>query len=128
MISTTNLKRQGKPLNTLTEFKYSEEANEKAKQDIQDYCLNYFDESIILADGFELAFLGCGYSFNGAYAIYSLSNCLEILMQRDGMTFDEAEEFFEFNVIGAFVGDRMPVFLLTMKEVTVENLPQELSN
>ena len=117
----TNLKRQGKPLSTLSEFKYSEEANEKAKQDIQDYCLNFFDDSIITADGFELAFLGCGYSFGGAYAIYDFSTCLEILMQRDGMTYDEAEEYFEYNVTGAFVGDRMPVFLLSMKEVTVEH-------
>ena len=121
MTFMTNLKRQGKPLNTLSEFKYSEEANEKAKQDIQDYCLNFFDDSIITADGFELAFLGCGYSFGGSYAIYDFSTCMEILMQRDGMTYDEAEEYFEFNVIGAFVGDRMPVFLLSMKEVTVEH-------
>ena len=119
----TNLKRQDKPLSTLSEFKYSEEANQKAKQNIQDYCLNHFHEPIILADGFELAFLGCGYSFIGAYAIYSFSDCLEILMQRDGMTYDEAEEFFEYNVIGSYVGDRMPVFLLSMKEVTVEHLP-----
>jgi hypothetical protein len=119
MTSMTSLKRQDKQLSTLSDFKYSEEANEKAKQDIQDYCLNFFDDSIITADGFELAFLGCGYSFNGFYAIYSLSNCLEILMQRDEMTYDEAEEFFEYNVIGSFVGDRMPVFLLQMKEVEV---------
>ena len=64
----------------------TEEANEKAKQDIQDYCLNFFDDSVITADGFELAFLGCGYSFGGAYAIYDFSTCMEILMQRDGMT------------------------------------------
>ena len=44
-------------------------------------------------------------------------------MQRDGMTYDDAEEYFEYNVTGAFVGDRMPVFLLSMKEVTVENIP-----
>ena len=119
MTSMTSLKRQDRQLSTLSDFKYSEEANEKAKQDIQDYCLNFFDDSIITADGFELAFLGCGYSFNGSYAIYSLSNCLEILMQRDEMTYDEAEEFFEYNVIGSFVGDRMPVFLLQMKEVEV---------
>jgi hypothetical protein len=121
MTLMTNLKRQGKPLSTLSEFKYSEEANEKAKQDIEDYCLNFFDDSIITADGFELAFLGCGYSFSGAYAIYNFFTCLEILMQRDGMTYDEAEEYFEYNVTGAFVGDRMPVFLLSMKEVTVEH-------
>jgi len=119
----TSLKRQGKPLSTVSDFKYSEEANEKAKQDIQDYCLNFFDDSIITADGFELAFLGCGYTFGGAHAIYNYITCLEILMQRDEMTYDDAEEYFEYNVTGAFVGDRMPVFLLSMKEVTVEHIP-----
>ena len=100
-----------------SEFKYSEEANAKAKQDIQDYCIAYFDESVILADGFELAFLGCGYSYSGSYAIYNLGTCIQILIQRDGMTYDEAEEYIEFNVTGAFVGDRMPVFLVPMKEL-----------
>ena len=123
MTLMTSLKRQGKPLSILSDFKYSDEANEKAKQDIQDYCLNFFDDSIITADGFELAFLGCGYSFGGAYAIYNFSTCMEILMQRDGMTYDDAEEYFQYNVTGAFVGDRMPVFLLSMKEVTVEHIP-----
>ena len=116
----TNLKRQGKPLSTLSDFKYSEEAHEKKKQQILDF-ISYLDEPILLAEGFELAFLGLGYSFNGIYAIYDLVISLEILMQRDGMTYDEAEEFFEYNVIGSYVGDRMPVFLLMMKEVTVEH-------
>jgi hypothetical protein len=128
MTLMTNLKRQDKQLNILTEFKYSEEANEKAKQDLEDYRINFPDESTILADGFELAFLGCGYSFGGSHAIYSLFDCLQILMQRDGMTFDEAEEYFEYNVIGSYVGDRMPVFLITMKEVTVEHINQECQN
>ena len=100
-----------------SEFKYSDEANEKAKQDIQDYCLTYFDESVILADGFELAFLGCGYSYAGSYAIYHMGNSIDILIQRDGMSFDEAEEYIEYNVLGAFVGDRMPVFMYPMKEL-----------
>jgi hypothetical protein len=117
MILMTNLKKPELQLKMENEFKYSEEANEKAKQDIQDYCNTYFDESVILADGFELAFLGCGYSYSGSYAIYNLGTCIEILMQRDDMSFDDAEEFIEYNVIGAFVGDRMPVFLVPMKEL-----------
>jgi hypothetical protein len=117
MILMTNLKKLELQSKMGSEFKYSEEANAKAKEDIQDYCLAYYDDSVILADGFELAFLGCGYSFSGSYAIYHMGNAIEILMQRDGMSYDEAEEYIEFNVIGAFVGDRMPVFLLPMKEL-----------
>ena len=117
MILMTNLKKLELQSKMGSEFKYSEEANAKAKEDIQDYCLAYYDDSVILADGFELAFLGCGYSYSGSYAIYNLHTCIQILEQRDGMSYDEAEEFIEYNVIGAFVGDRMPVFLVPMKEL-----------
>lgn len=117
MTLNQNLKRQGKQLSILSDFKYNEEANTKAIQDIQDYCLNFFDDSIITADGFELAFLGCGYTFGGSHAVYDYGTCIEILMQRDEMSYDDAEEYFSYNVTGAFVGDRMPVFLLDMKEV-----------
>lgn len=36
--------------------------------------------------------------------------CLSILKERDGMDHDEAEEFFDFNVIGAWVGKGTPCF------------------
>jgi hypothetical protein len=121
MTLMTNLKRQGKPLSTLSDFKYSEEAHEKKKQQILDF-ISYLDEPILLAEGFELAFLGLGYSFNGIYAIYDLVISLEILMQRDGMTYDEAEEFFEYNVIGSYVGDRMPVFLDHLRKLEDEHI------
>ena len=117
MTLMTNLKKPELQSKMESEFKYTEEANAKAKQDIENYCLTYFDDSIITADGFELAFLGCGYSYSGSYAIYHMHTCIEILIQRDGMSYDEAEEYMEFNVTGAFVGDRMPVFLVPMKEL-----------
>lgn len=36
--------------------------------------------------------------------------CLQIFMERDGMTREDAEEFFEFNVIGSWVGEGTPCF------------------
>jgi hypothetical protein len=41
--------------------------------------------------------------------------CLEIFKKRDGMTLEEAEEFFDFNVIGAWMGEGTPCFA-TLKE------------
>ena len=32
-------------------------------------------------------------------------------MERDGMDIEEAEEYFEYNVQGAYVGKETPVFL-----------------
>lgn len=69
------------------------------------------DEEVLLADGFEDAFVGVARQFNKPMAIYDRRLCIEILMNRDGMSEDEAEEFFSFNVEGAWVGDNTPAFL-----------------
>lgn len=42
------------------------------------------------------------------------SKCLEIYKKRDGMTEEEAKEFFEFNVIGAWMGEGTPCFATMM--------------
>lgn len=47
---------------------------------------------------------------------YDRSKVIAILMQ-DGMDEEEAEEFFEFNVIGAYMGPATPVYLTTVKDV-----------
>jgi hypothetical protein len=36
--------------------------------------------------------------------------CLEIFMERDGMSPEEAQEYFDFNVIGSWVGEGTPCF------------------
>lgn len=33
-------------------------------------------------------------------------------MTRDGMTEEEAQEWYEFNILGAYCGEGMPVFLI----------------
>ena len=42
---------------------------------------------------------------------YSRCKCLEILMKRDGMTEEEALEYFDFNVEGAYMGEKTPVWV-----------------
>jgi hypothetical protein len=70
------------------------------------------DEGIMMADGFDDAFIGyaerCG---QPVLAVYDREKCIEVLMMRDGASYEEAVEFFEFNVVGAWVGDRTPLFL-----------------
>jgi hypothetical protein len=41
--------------------------------------------------------------------IYSVSLCINLLVQ-DGMDEEEAVEFFNFNVMGAYVGDKTPIW------------------
>jgi hypothetical protein len=68
------------------------------------------DENLLLADGFEKAFLGIGRQFGKPLAIYDKEKCLEILME-DGMDYEEAVDYFSFNVEGSYVGEQTPIFL-----------------
>ncbi len=74
------------------------------------------DPDILLADGFEDALIGYGTRFMHGVAVYSRSKCLDILVERDGMDYEEAVEFFDFNVTGAYVGENTPVFLEDLEE------------
>jgi len=67
------------------------------------------EESIVLADGFADAFLGIGRQFSKPIAVYSRRKCIEVLM-RD-MDEEQAEEYFEFNLAGAWVGESTPIYL-----------------
>lgn len=43
--------------------------------------------------------------------------CIQIFMNRDGMTREQAEEFFEFNVIGSWIGEGTPCFASFIKDI-----------
>ena len=68
-------------------------------------------DGALLADGFEDALIGYGYQFNYPIAVYSRKGCIDILMNDGIMEYDEATEYFDFNVAGAYVGESTPVFL-----------------
>ena len=75
------------------------------------------EQSVLLADGFEDALIGVSEQFNGPpIAVYDRGKCIEILISRDGMSRESAEEFFSYNVQGAWVGDQTPAFLISMEE------------
>lgn len=78
-----------------------------------DHCIKQHlgdDETILLADGLESAFMGIGRQFSHPVAIYSYKKTLKCLKGM-GMTREEAIEYFDFNIAGSFVGDQTPVFL-----------------
>lgn len=71
------------------------------------------DESVLLMDGFEDAFIGFSQRINEPMlAVYSKSKMLKVLVFRDGMTHDEADEYIEFNCIGAWVGEQTPIIVI----------------
>ena len=67
----------------------------------------------MLADGFDDAILGMCIQFGAEPLVaYDYEKCVEILIERDGMTRIEAIDFIQFNVIGAYVGLNTPVFIM----------------
>jgi|AntRauTorckE6833_2_1112554.scaffolds.fasta_scaffold02878_18 hypothetical protein len=74
---------------------------------------NKFTETMLTADGFDKAIVGVvaqSPSQEGVVA-YDYELCIKILMDRDGMTWGEAIDFFDYNVLGSFMGPETPIFV-----------------
>lgn len=67
-------------------------------------------EGLLFVDGFDDAIIGVAERIGMEPVVaYSTPKIIEILARE--MTEDEAVEFFEFNILGAYVGERTPVFV-----------------
>jgi hypothetical protein len=67
------------------------------------------DEEILKADGFDDCIIG--YDYGGDIRlIYSVKKVLNSLMKKDYMTYEEALEHFDFNIGGAYVGEKTPIW------------------
>ena len=64
------------------------------------------DIEFLLADGFNDAIIGVDEKEMRLF--YSVSKCLDILSV--DMTYEEAVEYFEFNVSGAYMGEKTPIW------------------
>lgn len=69
---------------------------------------------LVVADGHDNAIVGVVRRFNDTFVLYDTEKVIKNLMA-DGMTHEEAVEFFEFNIVGAHV-DGCPAFLEAIAE------------
>jgi len=44
-------------------------------------------------------------------AVYDFDKCVDILEEEHDMTFEQAIEWMEFNVVNAYMGDDTPIFI-----------------
>jgi hypothetical protein len=73
---------------------------------------NYYEEEFLKADGFDDAIIGV--EENSMRLIYSVKKCLEIL-QTD-MDEIDAMEYFTYNVSGAYMGEKTPIWCCDLFE------------
>lgn len=67
-----------------------------------------FNPEALLADGLEDAIVG--YDTKGR-VIYSVGSIIDILVERDGMSYEDASEHFSFNIECAYVGEHTPIYM-----------------
>lgn len=72
------------------------------------------EEECLTADGFDDALIGCTYGAN-VVAVYDIDKMIETLME-EGLDWDEAAEFLDFNVVGAYVGEKTPKYMRFVTE------------
>jgi hypothetical protein len=77
---------------------------------LEQIVMRYPDEQFLKADGFDAAVIGFDCSMNLFRLIYSYTKCIKILVKRDRMSWEEAEEFFDFNVAGSYMGEKTPIW------------------
>jgi hypothetical protein len=68
------------------------------------------DDKCLIADGFDAAIVGVTNTLE-PITVYDWDRCVEILIVRDGMSEEDALEHMSFNVTGAYVGERTPIFI-----------------
>lgn len=79
-------------------------------QEIVEY---YYDEEILKADGFDEAVIGI--DEHSMRLVYSVKLCIEKLIT-EGMSLEDAIDHFNFNVSGAYVGEKTPIWCHDMFE------------
>ncbi len=73
--------------------------------------IHEYAEDAVLLTGLDNAIIGIVEDFTGRKILYSKPKILNILMVRDGMTMSEAEEFYDYNILGLYASELNPVFL-----------------
>jgi hypothetical protein len=74
----------------------------------------YLDDrglSAMVADGWDDCIVGLVETDSEPRIVYDLAAMRDVLMVRDGMDYQEAQEYLSYNVLGAFVMDPMPLYL-----------------
>ena len=71
----------------------------------------FADDEMLVADGLDAAIIGVTEGVSEPVVAYSYEKCIEIFRMRDGMTEEDALEHMSFNVTGAYVGTRTPIFI-----------------
>ena len=73
------------------------------------------DPDLLLMDGFDDCIIGICESFGGESVVAYDYDKVIANLESQGMTYEEAVEYHEFNQLGAYVGERTPIFIVRIE-------------
>ena len=81
-----------------------------------DDLLECLDENVLKADGYDDCIIGFTQQAGKPSVIAYDTNKMITKLMSDGLDREEAWEFFEFNIAGAYVGEYTPIFITKMTD------------
>lgn len=80
----------------------------KTRQQVIEWIQQSEYDAVVCIDGMDDAFMGCTPS---GVAVYNLDRIVEIVMEDDEMTEEEAIDYVQFNIVDAYIGEKTPIFV-----------------
>jgi hypothetical protein len=68
----------------------------------------YPDEEFLKADGLDDAVIGFSNDF---ILVYDSEKCIELLIEDNELDYEDAVDYFYFNIAGAYMGEKTPIFI-----------------
>lgn len=79
--------------------------------------ISEWNEEALTCDGFDDSIIGVGERIGlGPVVVYDVNKMINTLIERDGMTYEDAYEYFSFNISGAWMGEYTPIFVHKSEE------------
>jgi len=70
----------------------------------------------ILIDGYDKAIIGLASRCGGSVVVLYDPDIIVDILHAQGMTMEDAQEYFFFNIEGAYMGEHSPVFLTRLED------------
>jgi hypothetical protein len=85
------------------------------REALEEY-LGQMGETPLLMDGFDEACIGFSQRINEPMlAVYKWQRMVQILKNRDKMSYEDAVEYIEYNCLGAWIGEQTPIIVMPIE-------------
>ena len=70
-----------------------------------------YGDALLFADGYDSAIIGVAIGFDSERVIYDVQKMIESDVREREISYDESQEWLEYNTFGAYVGENTPIYM-----------------